>query len=334
MSASGILYDNIIQLFKIGCDTRNYNLIRQSIALFDEHNLDLNEHIIDFLYPCQQLIEQNQIDLLIFIINWLFSKNYESLDTRIVSDLYTDICITGNVNFLQRFWVECNLVNNTYLMPHECFTRVFYECDPSINILQMMISQFEESNEYNDENEDYSEWLICSTLVNNAENCTRYLLNMYHGNVCMKMVLSSIMSGNPDLFDIVYNRYRANHEYINYNKMFSIAAGYGGLEILRHLLMLFPMDDYSATLMCSYAASRGNTDVLQFVCQVFMNINYTNVLYKSQRFFNVRNDNLLQYNLYNQEYERQYWEVSINWETEFQNCQRILAEFTEEQYQP
>jgi hypothetical protein len=328
MSASGVLYDNIIQLFKTGCNTRNYNLVRQTISLFDENNLDLNEHIVDLLYPCQQLIEQNQIDLLIFIINWLFSKNYINLDARIVSDLYTDICITGNVNFLQRVWTECNLVNNTYLMPHECFNRVFYECDPPINILQTMIAHFEESNEYNDEIEDYSEWLLCSTLINNAENCTRYLLNMYPDNVSVKIVLSSIMSGNPDLFDIVYNRYRSNHENINYNKMFSIAAGYGGLNILRHLLILFPINDSTATIMCSYAVSRGNVDVLQFVCEVFMNINYTTVLQKTQRFINIRNNNLLQYNSYYQEYERQYWEVSINWETEFQNCQQILAEFT------
>ena len=102
-------------------------------------------------------------------------------------------------------------------MPHECFERVFFECDPSIAILEVMIEHMEAANRYNEEEEDYSDWLISSTLIHGAENCSRYLLTRDNLFISQNMVLSSIMGGNIGLFDLVYRMYNSP---INFNHMF------------------------------------------------------------------------------------------------------------------
>ncbi len=256
MSDDTLLYYNTHQLretvddFINYCNTRNYFNVRLTLDTWARNNLNLETYIEELLVPCRELMKYDKLDIVISLVQWLYSKDYIDLDTKLVCHIYSDLCIKGNVPFLQAFWYECALVDDTYLMPHECFSQVFYECDPSIEILQMMISHMEESNKYNEEIQEFSDWLLCSALINGANGCAGYLLNRYDMNISIKMVFCSIMGGNPDTFDLIYNLYSGN---INRNKMLSIAAGYGGLDILVHLLKLFPLDDYSQTYMCTYA---------------------------------------------------------------------------------
>jgi hypothetical protein len=331
MSDDTLLYYNTHQLretvddFINYCNTRNYFNVRLTLDTWVRNNLNLETYIEELLAPCRELMKYDKLDIVISLVQWLYSKDYIDLDTKLICHIYSDLCIKGNVPFLQAFWYECSLVDDTYLMPHECFSQVFYECDPSIEILQTMISHMEESNEYNEEIQEYSDWLLCSALINGANGCARYLLNRSDMDISIKMVFCSIMGGNSDTFDLIYNLYSGN---INRNKMLSIAAGYGGLDILVHLLKLFPLDDYSRTHMCTYALSRGQNDVLHFVCESFQDINYTTVLNNSNDFAIARNDRIAEYDGFFQEYEKTFWEVSTNWEDNYRNCLLLLSEYT------
>ncbi len=328
-------YNNIqafMSLFNHSCRTGNYGYLVDSVTYCDEHDINFENYIEYLVPPCLELVRQDKYDLLILIIKWLCSKNYTGLDIRILSHIYSDLCIKGNINFLQRVWAECNLIENTYLMPHECFERVFFACDPSIDMLQLMISYMEASNEYNEEPQEFADWLICSALLYRAENCARYLLNTFPEFISMKSVLSSIIGRNTDLFDLVYRLYNGN---IEYNKMFSIAAGYGGLNMLLHLLNLFPTNNNTSTLVCAYALSRGKANVLQYILDNFQNINYNSVLDKTLRFRNERPAKLNEYNGFFQVYEKYYWEVSTNLELDYQACLGIFSQHTNNhQYDP
>jgi hypothetical protein len=300
------------------CEIIARELPRYSRDVFTEFNLEM---MCDFFNP---LIINNNMDAIRIIVDYLYSLDINDLDVLLIKNIYI-FCAIHNFQLLERMWTELNLVDRTYIMPHSAISGILQSCD-SPEILVTVIRHMRETDSLNEEDCDIEEWILDTVLINGSYNC---LIEIFRTlapliPVTGQNIYASIMGGNVDCFKLLFNNYGHIVRRYPCNKLFELAAGYGGLSILIHLMTLFELDPTIIDSMFAHALACGRKDTLIYIHDTLRCRNYTGALEYGRQFNDRRSIELENMMGYHYEYHEKEWYISHTYEEDYNSCVRII----------
>ncbi len=297
-------------------ETISRELRKLSKEYFTEEVL---ENICD---DCNQLICNNNFNAIKVIIEYFYSINVNHLDVLFIKHLYCNIAIY-KPSLLDRVWYELNFSENTYLMAHSALGMSLRSIDNPM-VFETMIKHIRESNIFHEEEDDFDTWILDSVLVNGCINCLNKTIQMFPNmEITVQNLYSSIMGGSVECFKLVYGYHCLNHT-ISHNIMLELAAAYGGLPILAHLMVFYQVDQPTIKRMFAHALACGRKDTFCFIHNTLNARNYIVALKHARIFRNQRKNKILECMGYEFDYHEKKWFISHDYERNYKECVRLI----------